>query len=136
VSFQAVFYRDEDGREPVRDFIRALDPSAQDSIDWMIDLLNGLSDENPELGHPYTSALKGPPYRAFRELRIHHGKTRYWIIFRRSGRLFILLHMLPHQGTEIPSAAKGIAVARWEDFKRRMDDHVRTPPRAAGSDAP
>jgi hypothetical protein len=37
---------------------------------------------------------EGAEYRAFRELRVHHGKTRYWIIFRRSGRLFVLLHML------------------------------------------
>jgi hypothetical protein len=46
VSYQAVFYRDRDGKEPVNDFIAALDPRAQDSIDWMIDLLNGLSDAN------------------------------------------------------------------------------------------
>ena len=136
MSYQAVFYRDEDGKEPVNDFIAALDPRAQDSVDWMIGLLNGLTDENPELGHPYTSALKGAVYRAFRELRVHHGKTRYWIIFRRSGRLFVLLHMLPHQGNDIPKADKDVAVARWEDFKRRMDAPVRTPPRAAGSDAP
>lgn len=136
MSYQAVFYRDEDGREPVNDFIDALDPGAQDSVDWTIGLLNGLTDENPELGHPYTSALKGPEYRAFRELRVHGGRTRYWIIFRRSGRLFVLLHMLPHQGDEIPRAAKDVAVARWEDFKRRMDAPRRKPPRAAGSDAP
>ena len=136
MSFQAVFYRDEDGREPVNLFINGLDPRAQDSIDWMINLLNGLTDENPELGHPYTSAVKGPEYRGFRELRVHAGRTRYWIIFRRSGRLFVLLHMLAHQGDDIPKAGKDIAVARWNDFKRRMDALVRRPPRAAGSDAP
>jgi phage-related protein len=136
VSYQAVFYRDALGRAPVNDFIATLDPRAQDSIDWMIDLLNGLTDENPELGYPYTSALKGTEYRAFRELRVHHGRRRYWIIFRRSGHLFVLLHMLEHKGDDIPKAAKDIAVARWEDFKQRMDAPLRRPPRAAGSDAP
>ena len=92
--------------------------------------------ENPELGYPYSSALRGAEYRAFRELRVHRGRTRYWIIFRRSGHLFVLLHMLEHQGDDIPQAAKDIAVARWEDFKRRMDASVRRPPRAVGSDAP
>lgn len=136
VPYQAVFYRDALGREPVEDFIANLEPRAQDSIDWMIGLLNGLTDENPELGYPYSSALRGAEYRAFRELRVHRGKTRYWIIFRRSGHLFVLLHMIEHQGDDIPKAAKDIAVARWEDFKRRMDAPVRRPPRAAGSDAP
>jgi phage-related protein len=136
VPYQAVFYRDEDGNEPVNEFIDALDPRAQDSIDWMIDLLKGLTDANPELGYPYTSALTGPAYRAFRELRVHDGTTRYWIIFRRSGTLFVLLHILAHQGNEIPEAAKKIAAARWADFKRRMNAPLRRPPRAAGSDAP
>src|ERR1035437_2354074 len=67
VPYQAVFYRDEDGKEPVNDFVAALDPRAQDSIDWMIGLLNGLTDENPELGHPDTSALKGGGDSAFGE---------------------------------------------------------------------
>ena len=48
-----------------------------------------------------------------------------------AGHLFVLLHMLEHQGDDIPRAAKDIAVARWEDFRRRMDDPVRKPPRAA-----
>jgi hypothetical protein len=136
VSFQAVFYRDEEGREPVNDFIASLEPRAQDSVDWTIDLLNGLTDDNPELGYPYSSALKGNDYRAFRELRVHAGRTRFWIIFRRSERLFVLLHMVQHQGDDIPTADKDIAVARWNDFRRRMDAPVRRPPRAAGSDAP
>jgi len=136
VSFQAVFYRDEDGREPVNDFIASLDPRAQASVDWTIDLLNGLTDGSPELGYPYSSALKGADYRTFRELRVHAGRTRYWIIFRRSERLFVLLHMLQHKGDDIPKADKDIAVARWNDFRRRMDAPVRKPPRAAGSDAP
>jgi hypothetical protein len=113
-----------------------LDPVAQDSIDWMIDLLNDRTDEAPDLGFPYSSAVKGADYRAFRELRAHGGATRYWIIYRRSERLFILLHIAPHKGDEIPESVKKIALDRWDDFKGRMDAALRKPPRAIGSDAP
>jgi hypothetical protein len=136
VSFQATHYRDATGREPVKAFINALDGAAQESIDWMIGLLNGLTEKNPELGHPYTSALKGADYREFRELRVHGGGTRYWIIFRRSRNLFILLHMAPHRTGKIPEADKLIAAKRWDDYVRRMDAPVRVPPRAVGHDAP
>ena len=94
MSYQAIHYRDRDGREPVNEVIDTLDESCQDSIDWTIRLLNRLTDANPNLPYPHSSALKGDKYRAFRELRTACGGTLYRIIFRRSDRFFILLHIL------------------------------------------
>jgi hypothetical protein len=37
---------------------------------------------------------------------------------------------------DVPETEKRVARERWEDFKRRMDSAKRTPPRAAGRDAP
>ncbi len=136
MTYQAVFYRDQHGREPVNDFIDTLDPQCQDEIDWCIGLLNGLSDTNPELPFPYSSALKGPRYRAFRELRASCGRVAYRILFRRSGRLFVLLHAFEKRTREIPERDGEIAHARWTDFHERMDAVARTPPRAIGRNAP
>jgi phage-related protein len=36
----------------------------------------------------------------------------------------------------VPKADIEIAKQRWSDFKQRMDAGKRTPPRAAGDDAP
>lgn len=136
MPYQAVYYRDEHGREPVNDLLDGLDPACQDNIDWYIDLLNGLSDANPELPFPHSSALKGPSYRAFRELRPSCGRVAYRILFRRSGRLFVLLHAFEKRARDVPEREKEIALQRWLDFKARMDSIPRGDPRAIGHDAP
>lgn len=135
MPYQAVYYRDGHGREPVNDLVDGLDPACQDSIDWYIDLLNGLSDANPELPFPYSSALKGPRYRSFRELRASCGRTVYRILFRRSGRFFVLLHAFEKRTADISELDKELALGRWLDFKARMDSVPRGEPRAMGHDA-
>lgn len=136
MPYQAIYYRDERGHEPVNEFIDGLDPRCQDEVDWYIDLLNGLSDSNPELAFCYSSALKGTQYRSFRELRASCGRARYRILFRRSGRFFILLHAFQKNTGDVPERDKEIALARWLDFKARMDSIPRGDPRAMGHDAP
>jgi phage-related protein len=136
VSYQAVYYRDSNGREPVNDFIDGVGPACQDSIDWYIDLLNGLSDSNPERPFPHSSALKGASYRAFRELRPSCGRVAYRILFRRSGRFFLLLHAFEKRSREVHEREMEVALNRWNDFKARMDSIPRGDPRAIGHDAP
>lgn len=136
MAYQAVYYRDRQGREPVNEFIDRLEPTCQDQLDWYIDLLNGLSDSNPELGFPYSSALKGTRYRAIRELRAACGRRRYRILFRRSDRFLVLLHAFAKDTGEVPEHEKAIALTRWLDFKARMAAVPRRHPRAIGHDAP
>ena len=71
-----------------------------------------------------------------RELRCHSGSTLYRILYRRSGNLFILLHMIRKDSKAIPRRDIELAQRRWEDFKRRMDTPDRRGPRPAGKDAP
>ena len=136
MPFQAIYYRLPDGREPVSDYIDQLRPADQAEVDWFIDLLNGLSDQNPELGDPYTSGLKGKGYGGFRELRADCGRCHHRILFRRSRRFFILLHAFDKRGKDIPERDKALARARWEEFQTRMDSVPRGDPRAMGRDAP
>jgi phage-related protein len=149
VATQAVFYRARDGSEPVAEFLdrefpveaRKRKPRGSEmqaaarkraTIDLQIDRLNGLADNDPPLPFPHTSQIDGP----FRELRCHYGRAHYRILYRRSGNLFVLLHMIRKTTRAVLSADIEIAKDRWDDFKARMDASKRVPPRAAGRDAP
>ncbi len=56
---QAVYYRDAAGREPVDEFIDALDPETQEELDHTIALLNRLSESDPPLPFPFSSQVAG-----------------------------------------------------------------------------
>ncbi len=129
---QAVFYRDRHGVEPVNEYIDALGVAAQVVVDNQIDRLNTLRNDDPPLPFPHSSQVRGQ----LRELRCHFGATLYRVLYRRSGNLFILLHIIRKNTGPLPEEAIRIADDRWDDFKARMNAGVRIPPRAAGHDAP
>ena len=145
MATQAVFYRAPDGSQPVAEFLDRefpVEPAKKKphvsevqaaarkrvTIDLQIDRLNGLGDNDPPLPFPHTSQIDGP----LRELRCHYGRAHY----RRSGKLFVLLHLIRKTSRAVPRADIQIAKERWDDFKARMDAKKRVPPRAAGEDAP
>jgi len=129
---QAVYYRDRDGVEPVSEFLSSLPLSAQAAIDHQVGLLNRLVDTDPPLPFPQSSQVEGE----MRELRCHFGSRLIRILYRRSERLFVLLHAFEKSTGQIPEADKESARKSWADFKTRMNAHPRRPPRAAGHDAP
>lgn len=131
-NFQAVYYRASDGSQPVRDFVDALEVEPRAALLRQIDRLNGLSDTAPHLPFPHSSQVAGE----LRELRCHMGSDHYRVLYRRSGRLLVLLHVFRKLTGKLPLAEIKIADARWGDFKTRMDSQPRKPPRAAGHDAP
>ena len=131
-NFRAVYYRDAGGREPVRGFIDALDEPTQAAIDNQIDRLNLLNDRVPHLPFPHSSQVEGE----LRELRCHLGRNLYRVLYRRSDRLVVLLHIFAKRSAKISEGEIEIARQRWSDFKSRMDAQPRVPPRAAGHDAP
>ena len=129
---QAVYYRDRSGAEPVNAFIDVLRPVAQETIDDQIDLLNDLPADAPPLPFPHSSQVRGQ----LRELRCHRGKTLYRILYRRSGALIVLLHMIEKRSGTISELDIALAEERFRDFRARMDTERRVPPRAIGHDAP
>lgn len=133
VATQAVFYRDVRGHQPVREFLRAnLTTKNWQLVEDQIEEMNGLPDNHPPLPFPKTSQVEG----GLRELRCHTGSTLYRILYRRSGNLFILLHVLRKTSRAIPRGDVNVAQGRWWDYKRRMDAPDRQGPRPAGQDAP
>jgi phage-related protein len=129
---QAVYYRDADGAEPVRAFVARLPAPARAVLLLQMDRLNTLIDTDPPLPFPHSSQLEGE----LRELRCHHGRRLFRILYRRSATLFVLLHVFEKTTAVVPEGDRALAQARWEDFRRRMDEVPRRPPRAAGHDAP
>lgn len=131
-AFQAVFYREVGGAEPVRAFLDDLDDEAAAVLAQQIDRLDLLSDEAPHLPFPHSSQVDGE----LRELRCHYGRQLFRVLYRRSDRLLVLLHIFSKRTARIPASDIVLAQQRWDDFKARMDANPRTPPRAAGHDAP
>jgi phage-related protein len=60
----------------------------------------------------------------------------YRVLYQRSGNLFVLLHAMEKRTGALPQADNDLAKKRFEDFRARMDQQHRRPPRAAGHDAP
>lgn len=133
---QAVYYRDEAGEEPVNLFLDALlarNPRAVAKIDdYVEEYLNDREASAPPPEHPISSQVDGE----LRELRVRFAKTRYRILYRRSGPLVVLLHIFEKNTDKLPAHDRELAVKRFEDFKARMDADLRRRPRAAGHDAP
>jgi len=131
-----VYYRDRAGREPVNTFLDALlitNPRATAKIDdYVAEYLNDRDQSAPPPEHPISSQVEGD----LRELRVRFAKTRYRILYRRSGQLVILLHIFEKNTDKLPARERALAVNRFDDFKARMDAQLRRPPRAAGRDAP
>lgn len=133
---QAVFYRDKAGNEPAAAFLDALlasDPRAVAKIDdYIAEYLNARDESAPPPEHPITSQVDGE----LRELRVRFAKTRYRVLYRRSGSLVVLLHLFAKDTDKLPLRDRDIAIKRFDDFKARMDAQPRRRPRAAGRDAP
>jgi phage-related protein len=133
---QAVFYRDRRGTEPVNEFIEQLmttsRPAAAKIDDYVEEYLNSRPAGAPEPEFPITSQIEGE----LMELRVRFAKTRYRVLYQRSGNLLVLMHAFEKNTGEVPAAEKITAQKRFADFQERMDARPRTPPRAAGQDAP
>ncbi len=68
-AFHAVYYRESDGREPVRAYLDALDDEVHAVLAQQIDRLNLLNDEVPHLPFPHSSQVDGKAARAPVSLR-------------------------------------------------------------------
>jgi phage-related protein len=132
VATQAVFYRDEKGREPVGEFRSRLTVADRSAVDRQIRDLNGLADNDPPPPFPSTSQIDGP----LRELRCRGSGGAYRIFYRRSGNLLVLLHVITKSNRRTPRRDIELAQRRWDDFKERMDAPDRRGPRPIGRDAP
>jgi phage-related protein len=109
-----------------------LDDDAQAAIERQVGRLNLLSDAMPHLPFPHSSQVEGEP----RELRCHYGRDLYRILYRRSERFVVLLHVFAKRSAKIEEREIRISQERWRDCRMRMDAPRLVSPRAVGHDAP
>jgi len=102
--------------------------------DYVEEYLNDKDASAPPPEHPISSQVDGE----LRELRVRFARTRYRVLYRRSGLLvlLLLLHMFEKDTDKLPARERELAVKRFADFKARMAAEPRRRPRAAGHDAP
>lgn len=79
----------------------------QPTVDLQIDRLNDQPATAPPPPFPHSSQVRGQ----LRELRCHYGSELYRVLYRRSGNLIVLLHMLRKDTASIPEADIAVAQA-------------------------
>ncbi len=76
-------------------------PLAAAKIDAAIDeYLNGRDPSGPPPEFPATSQIEGE----LRELRVRFAKTRYRVLYQRSGNLMVLLHAFEKNTGAVPTS--------------------------------
>ena len=114
MDWQLVFYIDEDGKEPVKDFILSQPDGAIAEILHVFKLLRQF---NVKLGMPYVRKIDKS---GIRELRIKHGSDIYRILFyAHKENKFVLLHAFIKKENKISKKDKDIAISRMNDYKSR-----------------
>lgn len=111
-QWQVVFFKDNNGEEPVKDFILGENLKARAEI---IHVFKMLQKYNIMLGMPY---VKKVDKSNLRELRIRHSSNIYRIFFfAYEGHRLVLLHAFKKKTGTLPQKEIQTAI-------RRMNDHI------------
>ena len=114
MDWHVVFYMDNRGNEPVKDFILRQSDGA---IAEIIHVLKLLREFNITLGMPYVDKI-GPS--GIRELRIKHSSDIYRMyFFAHTGKEFVLLHAIKKKRNKISQNDLRLAIDRMNDYKGR-----------------
>jgi phage-related protein len=111
---ELVFYREEDGTVPVRDWLQALQRQNRRAFAKCIARIRRLAELGHELRRPEADFLRDEIY----ELRAKMGHVQYRILYFFHGRdIAILAHALTKKD-KVPSADIDRAVRRKTAFRR------------------
>jgi phage-related protein len=114
MDWQIVFYMDEEGTEPVKDFILGQPDGAIAEILHVFKLLRQF---NIMLGMPYVRKIDRS---GIRELRIKHSSDIYRIFFfAHTGQKFILLHAIVKKENKISEVDRNLAIQRMNNYRLR-----------------
>ena len=114
MDWHIVFYMDEEGNAPVKDFILGQPDGAIAEILHVFKLLRQF---NITLGMPYVRKINRS---GIRELRIKHGSDIYRIFFfAHTGQRFILLHAILKKENKISESDRNLAIQRMNNYKSR-----------------
>jgi phage-related protein len=110
VQWEIGFYRDRNGREPLKEFLDGLPAGTRAKV---VKLFNLLAEEGVLLKEPYTRHIRGK----IRELRVKDNLGHVRILyFTFTGKRFILLHGFLKKTDKTPEREIELAEKRMEDF--------------------
>lgn len=114
MDWQVVFYKDESGSEPVKEFILNQSDAAIGEILHVFDLLYRF---NLSLGKPYIEKVKDRIW----SLRIKHSSDYYRILyFTFSGKKFILLHAVKKKTDKLSKRDIELAIERMNKHEANL----------------
>src|SRR6266705_3298836 len=112
-DWSVVFYREESGNSPVREFLNSLDETAQASVLVGIELLK---NRNVTAREPLVRHLEGKLWELRRESRTNIYRVIYFFF---TGRRIVLLHGFQKKTQKTPRQELAIAQARFMAFSER-----------------
>lgn len=111
MTWKVVFYKDEDGNEPVKDFILQQPHGAIAEIIHVFDLLHRF---DISLSSPYVEKIKGKIW----SLRIKHSTDYYRILYSTfPDKKFILLHAIKKKRDNLTNQDILRALERLKDHE-------------------
>ncbi|MCM1124179.1 MAG: type II toxin-antitoxin system RelE/ParE family toxin [Eubacterium sp.] len=117
--YELEFYRKENGKIPVQDFLYSLNPKLRAKAFSDIELLRKLGGE---LKEPYVKPIKGKHNKGLYELRIKFSSDIARIFyFTYYNNKFVLLHGFIKKTMKTPEKEIDQARKYMEDYKGRAD---------------
>jgi phage-related protein len=111
--YQLIYFIDEKGREPVRNFIDSLIEKEQAKVFAYLELLR---EKNGYLDQPYSKHIKGK----IRELRIDFARRKYRIFyFIFTLKRIILLSAFKKKSQKIPKREIKTAISNYNYFLKQ-----------------
>ena len=116
MNWRVVLYKDNEGNEPVKDFVLEQPDGAIGEILHVFDLLYRF---DISLGQPYVEKVEGKIWA----LRIKHSSDYYRIFyFAFAGRKFILLHAIKKKSDRLSKRDIAIAIDRMSDHESQSSN--------------
>ena len=115
--WEVEFYKTENNKIPVEDFIKNLSEKEESKIYREIDLLK---QKGIYLGFPFTSKIEGSDYKNLWELRIKFSSNNFRVIyFLHIEKTFVLLHGFKKKTNRTSKRELEIAKRRMIEYKNR-----------------
>ena len=120
MEWQVEYYKKENGKIPVLEYLLSLNPKMRAKAFSEIELLE---KHGAMLREPYVKPIKGAKYKDIFELRIKFASDIsriFYFTFRKN--TFVLLNGFTKKSDKTPRAELDKAVKYKEDYERRCDD--------------
>ena len=123
MDWQVEYYKKENGKIPVVDYLLSLNAKMRAKVFSEIELLE---KHGTNLREPYAKPVKGKKYKDIFELRIKFSSDISRIFyFTFKNNTFVLLHGFTKKSDKTPEKELDKALRYKEDYERRCDEWAK-----------